>query len=135
MKYFQGSFSTPGLGGAPTPLTIVLDPANKDLRQPHVTFNTYLNTFLMTMVGNGGIYVLTSRDLINWSNGLLVLNAPVPDSTVSPDNTPFNWNPTLITPGPSDTISGQTGFIYYAKGTGANSFHYMYRQAFTITGS
>jgi len=29
---------------------------------------------------------------------------------------------------------GQTGF-YYAKGTAANSFHYMSRQAFTITGS
>ncbi|HXP92912.1 MAG TPA: hypothetical protein VN905_05540 [Candidatus Binatia bacterium] len=135
-KYFGGSFSTPGLGGVTTPLNIVLDPTNKDLRQPHVSFNTYLNTFLMTMVGNGGIYVLTSPDLINWSAGLLVLNAPVPDSTVNPPTTPFNWNPTIISPGQaSDTASGQTGYLYYAKGTGANSFHYMYRRAFTITGS
>lgn len=56
-KWFGGSFSTPGLGGTTTPLTIVLDPANKDLGQPHVSYNTYLNAYLLAITGNGGIYV------------------------------------------------------------------------------
>jgi hypothetical protein len=134
-KYHAGSFSTPGLGGTPTILSIVLDPTNGDLRQPHVSFNTYLNTFLMAIVGNGGIYVSTSPDLINWSNGLLALAAPVPDSTVTPASSPFNWYPTIVSPGPSDQVSGQTGFLYYAKSTGMSSQHGMYRQAYTITGT
>ena len=134
-KYLSGSFSSPGLGGATTPLDIVLDPANKDLRQPHVSFNTYLNQYLMSITGNGGIYVLTSIDLINWSSGILVLPAPAPDSTVVLGSTPFNWYPTIVSPSQaSDQLSGQTGFLYYAKSNGTTSQHVMYRQAFTITG-
>ena len=83
---------------------------------------------------DGGIYVLTSPDLINWSPGMLVLNAPVPDGSVTLGNSPFNWYPTIVSPDQaSDRLSSQTGYLYYAKSTGANSQHVMYRQAFTIT--
>ena len=133
-KYYAGAFTTAGLGGTPTILSIVLDPTNADLRQPHVSFNTYLNTFVMAIVGNGGIYVSTSPDLITWSNGMLVLAAPVPDSTVTPGSSPFNWYPTIVSPGPSDQLSGQTGFLYYAKSTGTGAQHMMYRQPYTMTG-
>jgi hypothetical protein len=64
-KYDQGTFSAPGLGGAFTPLNIVLDPTVPgDQRQPNISFNTYLNAFVMITIGNGGIYALTSPDLI-----------------------------------------------------------------------
>jgi hypothetical protein len=134
-KYYQGSFSTPGLGGAFTPLNIVLDPSVPgDQRQPHLSFNRFLHTYLMAMVGNGGIYVLTSPDLINWSAGQLVLPAPAPDSTVTSSG-PHNWYPTLVSPNESsDRLTGRTGYLYYAKFLGdGTAHHYLYRQSFTIT--
>jgi len=137
-KYDQGSFSTPGLGGAFTPLNIVLDPTVPgDQRQPDISFNTALNTFLMTTVGNGGIYALTSPDLITWSASTLVFPAPVPDSTAGITGGVHNWYPTLISPSePADQLTASTGYLYYAKFPGGDtSDHAMYRQAFAITTS
>ena len=135
LKYSAGAFSTPSLGGAFTPLNIVLDPAaSGDMRQPQLSFNTYLHQFLMTCVGNGGVYALTSTDLINWTPGTVILPAPVPDATVDTKTMPFNWYPTIVsTGGPSDQKSGQTGYLYYAKGSGDGNQHYMYRRAFSIS--
>ena len=135
-KYYQGSFSTPGLGGNFTPLDLVLDPnVNSDQRQPSVSFNTYLQSFVLTAVGNGGIYLATSPDLIQWSPGQVILAAPVPDSTVTPSTAPYNWYPTLVsTDQASEEATSQTGYLYYAKGLGAgNSFHNMVRRPFTLT--
>jgi hypothetical protein len=136
-KYDQGTFSTPGLGGAVTSLTLVLDPtSNADQRQPFVSFNAYLQTFLLTIVGNGGIYVATSADLIHRSTGQVVIPAPVPDATVTPSTSPFNWYPTMVSPAtePSEATTAQTGYFYYAKGAGdGTSYHYMYRRPFTIS--
>ena len=133
-KYSDGAFGTPGLGGAFTPLNIVLDPAAPgDMRQPQVSFNTYLNQFLMTCVGNGGVYALTSPDLVTWTPGVVVLPAPVPDATVNTKTMPFNWYPTLVsTDQSSDRISDQTGYLYYAKGSGDSNNHFMYRRTFSI---
>ena len=133
-KYSGGSFSTPGLGGAFAPLNIVLDPAAPgDMRQPQVSFNTYLGQFLMTCVGNGGVYALTSADLITWTPGTVILPAPVPDATVNTKTMPFNWYPTVVSPDQvSDQRSDRTGYVYYAKGDGRSNDHFMYRRAFSI---
>ena len=135
-KYYQGSFSSPGLGGDFTPLGLVLDPtAPSDQRQPHLSFNTYLNQYLMTMVGNGGIYVLTSSDLVNWSAGTVVLPSQFPDDSIT-NSEVHDWYPTLISPSTlSDRCTSQTGYVYYAKFLGdGTAHHYMYRQAFSISG-
>ena len=134
-KYYQGAFSTPGLGGNFTPLNLVLDPgANSDQRQPNVSFNSYLQSFVLTTVGNGGIYLATSPDLIQWTVGQVILPAPVPDSTVTPSTAPYNWYPTLVsTDQASEEVTSQSGYLYYAKGLGnGTSDHYMYRRPFTI---
>jgi hypothetical protein len=135
-KYANGSFGTPGLGGTFTALGIVLDPTlPADERQPNVSFNTYLNAYVMTAVGNGGIYILTSPDLIAWSAATIALAAPEPDSMAGNSNGPRNWHPTLVSPNePSSELSAQTGFLYYDKflGDGTEN-HYMYRRAFSMT--
>jgi hypothetical protein len=134
-KLDQGSFSTPGLGGAFTPLPLVLDPTDEgDRRQPCVSFNSYLRAFALTIVGNGGIYVATSPDLLTWSVGQIVLPAPVPDGTVTPSTAPYNWYPTLVSlDQASDQATDQTGYLYYAKGADdGTSHHTMYRRAFSI---
>lgn len=135
-KYYQGSFSSPGLGGDFTPLALVLDPtAPSDQRQPHLSFNTYLNQYIMAMVGNGGIYILTSSDLVNWSAGTVVLPSQFPDDSVT-NSEVHDWYPTLISPSTvSDRCTSQTGYVYYAKFLGdGTSHHYMYRHAFSISG-
>jgi hypothetical protein len=135
-KYYHGSFSTAGLGGAITPLNIVLDPSVPgDERQPDLSFNRYLHQYLMALVGNGGIYVLTSPDLLNWSKGVVALAAPFPDAKATSAN-PRNWYPTLLSPGESsDEVTDRTGYLYYAKFLGDKTAHHsMYRQAFTLTG-
>jgi len=136
LKYDAGSFGTAGLGGAVSPLAIVLDPAvPSDQRQPHVSFNAYLHQYVMAAVGNGGIYVSTSPDLIHWSNGLVALPGTYPDSTITSSEV-HDWYPTIVSPSePSEEFSAQTGYLYYAKFLGdGTSHHYMYRRAFTITG-
>jgi hypothetical protein len=135
-KYSQGSFSTPGLGGAFTPLNIVLDPTVPgDQRQPHLSYNTYLSEFIMLAVGNGGIYELVSQDLINWSQGQVVLPAPAPDAAAATTGGPRNWYPTLVSSTePTDETTNQSGYVYYAKFPGnGTADHSLYRQAFTIT--
>jgi hypothetical protein len=135
-KYYQGAFSTTGLGGNFTPLAIVLDPTvSADRRQPNVSFNSYLGSFVLIAVGNGGIYLATSPDLIQWSAGEVILSAPVPDSTVTPSSEPYNWYPTLVsTDQTSEQATSQTGYLYYAKGLGnGNSYHYMYRRSYTLS--
>jgi hypothetical protein len=134
-KLNQGSFSTPGLGGAFTPLQLVLDPNDEaDMRQPFVSYNSYLQAFLMTVVGNGGIYLATSPDLLTWSSGQVVLPAPVPDGTVTPSTAPYNWYPTLVSLDQvSETETDQTGYLYYAKGANDGTAHHtMYRRPFTL---
>ena len=133
-KYSNGGFTTSGLGGAFTPLNIVLDPtAPGDMRQPQVSFNTYLNQFLMVCVGNGGIYALTSTDLVNWTPGTVILPAPVPDAQVDTNTMPFNWYPTIVsTDQRFDQLSDKSGYLYYAKGSGSGNQHFMYRRAFAV---
>ena len=130
----QGSFSTPGLGGAFTPLDLVLDPsAPSDMRQPCLTYNTALGEFLLVMVGNGGLYWLASTDLITWSTGTVLLPAPVPDATVATTAGVHNWYPTLLSPDQaSDQVTDQSGYLCYAKFPGdGTSHHALYRQGFT----
>lgn len=134
-KLHQGAFSTPGLGGDVTPLQLVLDPNDPgDVRQPFVSYNTYLQAFLLTIVGNGGIYLATSRDLLTWSAGQVVLPAPVPDGMVTPSMAPYNWYPTLVSlDQPAETTTDQTGYLYYAKGANdSTSHHTMYRRPFSL---
>jgi hypothetical protein len=134
-KLYQGSFSTPGLSGTFTPLPLVLDPSDEgDRRQPFVSFNSYLQAFTLTIVGNGGIYLATSPDLLTWSPGQVMLPAPVPDGTVTPSTAPYHWYPTLVSlDQASEQTTDQTGYLYYAKGADdGTSHHAMYRRAFSI---
>ena len=134
-KMYQGSFSTPGLGGDFTPLELILDPSDEvDRRQPCVSFNSYLQTFVLTIVGNGGIYIATSPDLLTWSSGQVVLPSPVPDGNVTPTTAPYNWYPTLVSlDQSSETVTDQTGYLYYAKGANDGTPHHtMYRRSFSI---
>ncbi len=135
-KLLNGKFNSSGLGGDFSPLSIILDPNSpNDHRQPFVSYNIYLQAFVLTIVGNGGIYFATSKDLLTWSPGKVVLPAPAPDASINIATSPYNWYPTFVSLNQSsETVTDQTGYLYYAKGaTDGTAKHAMYRRPLTIT--
>ncbi len=85
-KYYQGSFSQPGLGGLETPLVTAPGGAG-DAINPHVTYSVHLKRFVMTygvndwteyyksFAADSGVYLAYSADGIHWSNHTNVVPA------------------------------------------------------------
>jgi hypothetical protein len=69
-KYYEGTFSEPGLGGMSTPVQgqVPPDEVTHGAFWPHVNYNKCLNTFLMTFqTSDDYYYYSTSSDLVNWT--------------------------------------------------------------------
>jgi len=116
MKYFQGGFSEPGLGGRVTPTfpaNVSWSQANADaFWGPSVHWNTALNQFVMLLNHSccepgwpqEGIYLSTNPDLGNplgWSAPAKILNA-------------WGWYPQVIgeDPGGTDKLAGAVSRLY-----------------------
>jgi hypothetical protein len=108
-KYYNGSFSTPGLGGLDTPVPGLgtVPGAN-----PSVHFNTYLQRWVIIWEDwNGvGLYLSTSADLLNWTAPVVLV------SVVSPQQA---WYGTII--GRTDVEASRNGMLYYAYWPNVNS--------------
>ncbi len=70
-KYYNGSFSQPGLGGLSSPL----EPGNPNTRWSSVSYNSYLNQYVMAVaeskdlednVHQVSLYLTSSSDGLNW---------------------------------------------------------------------
>jgi hypothetical protein len=128
-KYYDGSFSSDAQNHGP--YTELLNPY-VSAYFPNVTFNTYLNSFVMLLTsgnpfgGKTNLVMLTSMDLIHWSS-------PRKLNPQWPANPGFGpWYVSLITPGTtSNEITGQTGYVYlsFAESGGQRG---LYRSKFTI---
>jgi hypothetical protein len=97
-KYFQGSFSEPGNMGSETP---VLEGGN----EPNVTYDTYLQKYLMTTFGRsllnskmGACQISFSADLVHWTGPVAL--APDRKDLSSPYFTMSNTD----TSGPTDVV-------------------------------
>lgn len=106
-KYSNGRFTSPGLGGRSTPITgLTQFPGGN----PSVTFNTFLNRWLMVW-GTwdthspypNSIWISTSEDLLDWS---------LPKVVVKATGSERNWYPTLL--GDTDQSGGQAMSLCYA---------------------
>ena len=107
-KYYNGSFSQPGLGGKSSYLE-PLNPANSWLS---VSYNDYFGKLMMVSSqwsGDGGdLYYTTSPDGIHW--------APRQPLAVDPGE---QFYPSIVGTGNDPTHSGQSFYVYYtdsAKG-------------------
>lgn len=60
-KWYDGSWSQPGLGGQQSSLQVIPTGTRG------VTWNSYLNEYLAVSTHVGGTYLYVSHDLINWS--------------------------------------------------------------------
>jgi hypothetical protein len=110
MKYDQGSFSQPGVGGSGSP--IVGTGGSSGCTRPvevWPAFSTYLNAYVLTFLCNEGWFFSTSTDLVAWT-------APVnfmPMKMWQPCQ-PMDWNYVLVTPGSQAGVIGRTGYVLYA---------------------
>lgn len=107
-KYFQGSFSEPGLGGRNSAIPDLRDFAGGN---PSVHYNTYLKKWVMvwhtwesSSPHPNSIWISTSKDLLKWTPPKVLLAAQGKERL---------WYPTII--GDSDVQAGQKAWLLYAK--------------------
>jgi hypothetical protein len=106
-KYYDGSWSQPGLGGLSSPLETI----NKSNWWSSVSYNDYLDQFVLVTSEwqSGGtkadLYMITSPDGVNWSSRQpLALDAGE------------QMYPTIIGTGADPQVTGQSFYVYYTDG-------------------
>jgi len=117
-KYKNGSFSEAGFGGLGS---VVITPPDgtqygfqyNGAAQPSVSFNTFLNLYVMVFQSKVGLHVATSEDGIEWSNPQMAWEVP---ESANLNNYPSVAYFCLISPEqPSQMTTSQTGYLYFAR--------------------
>jgi hypothetical protein len=130
-KWYNGSFSQPGLGGKSTPVMPLASPADKTVWAANgiVSYNTYFHAYLNVFQTAIGFYYATSPDLVHWTvRGEIFSFGKNEDAPVR-GQTWYSY-PSFFTPGEADDrTTGQSGYLYYAKARWAIEPHTMYRRA------
>ena len=128
MKYFEGAFSEPGLGGNSE--RVIEGPSAEAFWAafPGVSFNVALDAYLAVFVSADGFYVSASLDGLKWSVGKRIL-AAAPPST----GDPWYLYPSLLSPSqPTDATTTETGYLYYGYGIYNVVCHHMVRRSVRI---
>lgn len=112
LKYYQGSWSEPGVGGRVDPLLSTATgwegPIVDAFWGPSIHWNAYLEKYVALLnrtVGTDwmqeGVYLAVSDDLLNWSDPQKLLNS-------------HSWYPQVmgLDPGGSDAYAGKTARLY-----------------------
>lgn len=116
-KFNNGGFSEPGIGGLGT---LVVEPPKginpNYAAQPSVSFNSFLNLYVLVFQSRLGLHMATSEDGIAWTDPQLAWE--VPDVYIgNTTNTPWVAYFSLISPEqPSQMTTSQTGYLYFARG-------------------
>lgn len=139
-KYYNGSFSQPGLGGNSSAV-------NPNLIEQFVTPNTYLNNYLSLFISGKWGFTLNyapTSDMFNWTANPSTLFPPVSTST---DTRVDDWStsrpttdlslygyPSLIDVSGSSDSLGQNFYLYYMKvfPGGNMSQRYLMRRLLTV---
>ncbi len=132
-KYYNGSFGPPAASyGNSTSIVALPSSSSAPERQAGISYNAFLHAYLLTFVCNEGWYYTTSADLLHWAPATEFFAAPFPNSNLQPGQE-FDWYPTLFSPGQaSNQTTGQTGYVYYAKGLWQTTSHELYAQSFSF---
>ena len=144
MKWYNGSFSQPGVGGLDNGVPPSGGCGASVLQdQPQINFNDDLGLYLLTFIcqskGIAGWYysTATSLDLQDWTAPRLIANSQFPLVPNCGDNgTSGNqfdgWYPSLMSPGAAAGHTKLTGMVFFQNGcdTGTRVFA---SRTFTIT--
>lgn len=99
-KWYNGSFSQPGIGGLDSPIAGL---SSRPGANPSVHWNTYLNKFIMVWHGwNEKLYISASDDGEVWESPQILL-----------DEGAKTWYPVIV--GTDSTKGGQTVTLYYGN--------------------
>jgi len=117
-KYFQGSFSEPGIGGHDTPIITARGFSSANALEGHVSYSKKADRYLMIfgidsyqerMSGqpptHSGLYAAWSKDAIDWSPPTQL----VADQAVPQPGKSVSWEGTVI----FDDATGSTGTLIY----------------------
>jgi hypothetical protein len=129
-KWYDGTFSQPGIGGKSTPVMSLAPPASRTVWAANgiVSYNAYLSAYLNVFQTAIGFYYATSPDLLHWQiRGQLFAFGHNEDS---PKRGELWYSyPSFFSPDyPNDETTGQTGYLYYAKAHWAIEPHTMFRR-------
>ena len=117
-KYYNGSFSQPGIGGLDSPVITFIDKNYSSSGDPFVIYSDYLDKYIMLYdvddwdartdneIGYSGNYIAYSDDGINWFNHEKLIDglaAPIVGKTMT-------WHPAIIW----DDSNERTGLFIYA---------------------
>lgn len=131
MKWHRGSFSQPGLGGASTAVQGQAPPGITTVQagQPSVSFNTFLQRYVMLFYSHVGFHYSTSSDLITWTHQGQLTQHESPQVANLLRGQTFTYYPTFLSPDePTSLTTNQAGFIYFAKGRWEEVAHTLHRR-------
>jgi hypothetical protein len=123
-KYFEGSWSQPGLGGRATTVIPVPEPIRENdfAGIASVTWNSDFNLFVGVFTTYTGFWWATSKDGVAWSKAEQLL---IGKSMITPNLGPedyWYYYPSLIDPSADeDGRSARQSILYYSKGGPTNS--------------
>jgi hypothetical protein len=97
-----------------------------------VSYNSYLQKYVLLFDTNVGWYYSTSIDLVNWTLGPQVFSFPSPADYKQTGDTWYSYA-TLVSPElPNEQATSCAGYLYYAKGVWNVTPHTMYRRPFSF---
>jgi uncharacterized protein (TIGR03437 family) len=131
MKWYNGSFSQPGLGGSDTP---VVPQACGYQTMGEINYVDDLGVYLLAFECSSGVgtsatgawyySTATSLDLQDWTTPQVIANSQFPQTTCSTGGPQFDgWYPSLMSPGAAEGHTKLTGTVFYLQGcvAGVNS--------------
>jgi hypothetical protein len=126
-KYYNGGFTERGLGGRATLIVGGRVPGDW-AAFPSVSFNSYLNQYLMVYAAKDGFYAMTSGDGITWASPTQLLT-----SATGWSGSRVSLYPTII--GEDDTHTGKENCLYYGFTPKSlnEECHHMVRQRITFS--
>ena len=146
-KWYNGSFSQPGIGGLEVDPVPAGGCASKSRAHPEVTYNDDLGLYLMVhWCDNGPAGVssvawyystATSLDLQDWSTPQLIANSQVPQSSPCADGSAGmqvdGWYPSFTSPGAAAGHTKLAGSVFFLSACMPGTDRQFKSRSFTIT--
>lgn len=130
LKYQDGTFSSEGLGGASSAVVRPQSTTDHYAAICSVSWNTYLNKYLMSYETEVGVYFTTSDDGLTWGD-----HKQIVDFTTR-FNTDSDWA-SYFTPLSFDTgnqfVTGQSGVLVFRRMINKISLNTMYAMSFSFS--
>jgi uncharacterized protein (TIGR03437 family) len=147
LKWYNGAFSEPGIGGSDTDPVPAGGCSTKSRAHPEITFNDDLGLYLMVYWCDNGpagassvawFYSTATRlDLQDWTAPQMILNSQVPQATPCADGTNGTqvdgWYPSFMSPGAAAGHTKLTGSVFFLSACMPGSNRQFKSRTFTIT--